>query len=70
MLHIAFKPFKDREGGYESTPHPTVFCPLLKKSSDDPYLKFLDFSQLLVADTPKKIFLSRNFFLHSLTALL
>ena len=35
---------------------PTVFCPLLKKSSYNPYLKFLDFSQLLVADTPMKFF--------------
>ena len=40
-------------GGVDSTP-PTVFCPLLKKSSYNPYLKFLDFSQLLVADTPMK----------------
>ena len=30
--------------------------PLLKKSSYNPYLKFLDFSQLLVADTPMKFF--------------
>ena len=38
-------PIRTRGGGYE-------FFPLLKKSSDDPYLKFLDFSQLLVADIP------------------
>ena len=35
-------------------PPPVVFCPLLKKSSYNPYLKILDFSQLLVADTPMK----------------
>ena len=35
-------------------PLPPVFCPLLKKSSHDPYLKFLEFSQHLVADTPMK----------------
>ena len=29
-------------------------CSLLKKSSGNPYLKILDFSQLLVADTPIK----------------
>ena len=44
-------------------PPSPVFCPLLKKTSYNPYLKFLDFSQLLVADTQK-------FCLHPLTALL
>ena len=38
----------------ESTHSLAVFCPLRKKSSDNPYLKFLDFSRLLVADTPIK----------------
>ena len=33
-------------------PLPYGFFPLLQKSSDNPYLKFLDFSKLLVADTP------------------
>ena len=37
-----------------------VFCPLLKKSSGNPYLKILDFSQLLVADT-RMIFFSKKF---------
>ena len=32
----------------------TLFCLLLKKSSDEPYLKHLDFSQLFVADAPMK----------------
>ena len=32
----------------ESTPPPTVFCPLLKKSSYNPYLKFLDFYIFLI----------------------
>ena len=36
--------------------HPYVFLPLLKESSYNPYLKFLDFSQLLVADTPMTFF--------------
>ena len=48
---------------------PTVFCPLLKKSSYNTYLKFLDFSQLLVADTPM-IFFFNIFYLHPLSALL
>ena len=30
--------------------------PLLKKSSNDPYLKFLDFSQLLAADSHLNLF--------------
>ena len=42
---------------------PKVFCPLLKKSPDDPNLKLLDFSQLLVADT-SMIFFSPKFSLH------
>ena len=33
---------------------PVVFCPLLKKSSGNPYLKILDFSQLFIADAPMK----------------
>ena len=32
-----------------------VFCPLLKKSSGNPYLKILDFSQLFIADAHMKI---------------
>ena len=56
-------------GRLESTPPPTVFCPLLKISSYNPYLKFLDFSQLLVADTPMKFYFEK-FCFHPLTALL
>ena len=48
---------------------PVVFCPLLKKSLGNPYLKILDFSQLLVADTPMILFLQK-FCSHPLTALL
>ena len=29
-------------------------CPLLKKSSGNPYLKILDFSQLFITDAPMK----------------
>ena len=32
-----------RTGGWIPSPPSTVFCPLLNKSLDDPYLKFLDF---------------------------
>ena len=35
--------YEDRKGGMEFIP-PMVFCPLLKKSSGNLYLKFLDFS--------------------------
>ena len=48
-------------GGGRCTPPPVVFCPLLKKSSGNPYLKILDFSQILSADTPINFFLSKNF---------
>ena len=44
-----------RTGGESISP--TVYCLSLKKSS---YLKFLDFSQLLVADTPMKFFFLKN----------
>ena len=40
------------------------FCPLLKKPAYNPCLKFLDFSQLLVADTPMKFFSLEKFSLH------
>ena len=53
-----------------SNPSPVVFCPLLKKSSGNPYLKILDFSQLLIADTPIIFFLLKKFSLHPLRALL
>ena len=33
-----------------------VFCPLLKKSVNNSYLKFLDFAHLLVVDNPMKYF--------------
>ena len=33
---------------------PLVFCPLLKKSSVNPYLKNLDFSKHFIADAPSK----------------
>ena len=49
-------------GGAGIHPPPTGFCPLLKKSAYDPYLKFLDFSQLLVADTPIKFFFRKILF--------
>ena len=52
-MSLFWPPYKDR--GLDSNPS-TVFCPLLKKSPYNPYLKFLDFSQLLVADTPMKFF--------------
>ena len=41
-------------------PPKTAVCPLLKKASDDPYLKLLEFSQLLVADA--KWFFSPKFY--------
>ena len=44
-----------------------VFCPLLKKSSYNPNLKFLDFSQLLVADTPMKFFFRKILFTPSVS---
>ena len=47
----------------------TLYVPLKKKTSGNPYLKLFDFSQLLVADTTMKCF-SRHFSLHPLTALL
>ena len=37
--------------GGRCTPTSVVLCPLLKKTSGNPYLKLLDFSQLLVAHT-------------------
>ena len=46
----------------ESTPPPTVFWTLLKKSLADPYLKFLNFSQLLIADTPMNLFTTDLFY--------
>ena len=42
------------------SPPPVVFCPLLKKSLGNPYLKILDFSQLLVANTPMNFFMGRE----------
>ena len=36
-------------------PPPVVFCPLLKKSSGNPYLKIHDFSHNFIADAPKTI---------------
>ena len=41
-------------GGGTVLPPPLVFCPLLKKSSGNPYLKIIDFSQLFIADAPEK----------------
>ena len=46
-----------------------VFYTLVKKSLRDPYLKLLDFSQLLVADTLQKC-VYQKFSLHPLTALM
>ena len=39
-------------GGSCTAYAPLVFCPLLNKYTINPYLKFLDFSKLFVADTP------------------
>ena len=47
---------------------PVFFCPLLKKSAGNPYLKIFYFSHLLIADTPMKFFFDK-FCLHPLTAL-
>ena len=33
---------------------PVVFCPLLKKSPGNAYLKILNFSKLFIADAPMK----------------
>ena len=33
---------------------PVFFCTLLKKSSGNPYLKIIDYSQLFIADAPMK----------------
>ena len=41
-------------GGGAIRPPPVVFCPLLKKSSGNPYLKILDFSQIFISDDPMK----------------
>ena len=41
-------------GDVRRTPPLWFFCPLLKKSSGNPYLKILDFSQLFIADAPMK----------------
>ena len=46
------------------TPPYCGFCPLLKKSKVNPYLKILDFSQLFVVDA-SIIFLSGFFFTNS-----
>ena len=55
-------------GGGRSKP-PMVFCPLIKKIFRQPIPKILDFSQLLVTDTPMKFFFDK-FCLHPLNALL
>ena len=49
---MTINPLSHGGGGALYAP-PVVFCPLLKKSPGNPYLKILDFSQLMVADTPK-----------------
>ena len=41
---------------------PVVFCPFLKKSSGNPYLKILDISQLCIADAPMKTKKQKNWF--------
>ena len=43
-----------RTGRGWNPPPPHGFFPFLKKSSEHPYQKFLDFFQLLVADTAMK----------------
>ena len=42
------------------TPSPTLFRHLLKKSSDDQFLKRINYSQLFVADAPMDLFFSKN----------
>ena len=49
-------------------PHPCGFCPFLKKSSGNPYLKILDFSHLLLR--MPLIFFLQTFSLPPFTALL
>ena len=41
-------------GGVAVRPLPVFFCPLIKKSSGNPYLKIHDFSQLFITDAPMK----------------
>ena len=41
-------------GGRGAVRTPVVFCPILNKSSGNPYLKILDLSQLFIADAPMK----------------
>ena len=43
-------------------PPAVVLCPLLKISLGHPYLKILDFSQLLIADTPMNFFCQKILF--------
>ena len=45
-----------------SLPPPYGFLPFTQKSSYNPYLKFLDFSQHLVAETPMKFFFRKILF--------
>ena len=58
---MTINPLSHGGGGALYAP-PVVFCPLLKKSPGNPYLKILDLSQLLVADTPMHFFLQQILF--------
>ena len=50
-----FNPLIHSGGGGGAVRHPpVVFCPLLKKSFGNPYLKILHFSQLFIVDAPMK----------------
>ena len=44
-LDATLNPIRTEGGGGVGINPLTIFCLLLKKFSDDPYLKFLDFSQ-------------------------
>ena len=58
----SLKPIRTGGGEGGINPPPTVFCLYSNNLLDDPYLKFLDFSQLLVADTAMKFFVQSVMF--------
>ena len=51
----------------ESNPK-QFFALYQKNSSNDPYMKLLDFSQLLAADAPMIVFVAPKYSLHPLKA--
>ena len=65
-VNIRFYPVRTGEGGgrwMQPPPPPSLrFCPLLKKSSDDSYLKLLVFSQVLAADAYLIFFFPKIYF--------